>query len=305
MRVWLLRDVARRLAVLAVVFAALATVAIAAEQDTWANVERIVAVGDLHGDCEQFAKALSAAGVIDDKNDWAAGKTHLVQLGDVLDRGPDSRRAMDLLMKLEAQAAKAGGAVHPLLGNHEAMVVLGDWRYLTPEETASFGGEAELRKAMSPQGVYGKWIRSHNTVVKINGILFAHAGIGAACARKSLAEINQAIRQELQKGDEDGLAMSYSGPLWNRSLALGGDEVAKELDAVLKKYGASRMVVGHTPSPKGIHAVAGGRLLCIDVGMSRTYLEGPATCLVIEKGDFYEVTHPKVKRKLDFPAPSR
>jgi hypothetical protein len=122
----------------------------------------------------------------------------------------------------------------------------------------------------------------------------------------SLAEINKTIRGELATGNADGLAMSYSSPLWDRSQALGDeDEVAKELDAVLKKHGASRLVVGHTVSPEGIAVAAGGRLIRCDVGMC-SYYGGPAACLIVEKGVFYEVAAPKGRRKLDLaPAPAR
>ncbi|MBM4038338.1 MAG: metallophosphatase [Planctomycetes bacterium] len=268
-----------------------------AGQEKWSDVERIVAVGDVHGDFEQFVKALQAAGVVDEKNDWAGGKTHLVQLGDVLGRGPDSHKAMDLLMKLETQAAKAGGAVHALIGNHEAMVLAGVWTYVIPAQIKAFGTKDDFRKAMSAEGAYGKWIRGHNTAIQINDVLFAHAGITPECARLSLREINDTIRKELGKDDEDALAMSYGGPLWTRSLALSDEEeVAKALDEVFAKYGVKRMVVGHTVSLEGVSVRAGGRLIRADVGL---YFGGPAACLVIEKGVFYEVRHPNVKRRLD------
>ena len=110
----------------------------AAAKDTWSGVERIVAVGDVHGDYGQFVEVLRAAGVIDRKNKWTGGKTHLVQTGDVPHRGPDSRKAMDLLMRLEKQAKKAGGFVHALIANHEAMNVYGDLRYVHPGEYEAF-----------------------------------------------------------------------------------------------------------------------------------------------------------------------
>ena len=115
-----------------------ATGAAASTEDTYKGVERIVAIGDVHGDYDQFVTVLRTAGLIDEKEKWAGGKTHLVQTGDVLDRGPASRKAMDLLMELEKQAKKAGGAVHFLLGNHEAMNIYGDLRYVSPEEFASY-----------------------------------------------------------------------------------------------------------------------------------------------------------------------
>ena len=78
------------------------------------------------------------AGVIDQDRHWSGGRTHLVQLGDVVDRGPDSRKALDFLMSLEKEAAAAGGQVHALIGNHEVMRMLSDMRYVTPGEYAAF-----------------------------------------------------------------------------------------------------------------------------------------------------------------------
>src|SRR3981081_2430132 len=108
----------------------------------WTGVERIVAVGDVHGDYDQLVAVLRSAGIIDEQGNWNGGKTHLVQNGDVLDRGPDSRKAMDLLMRLEKQASEAGGYVHALIGNHEAMNVYGDLRYTSPGEFAAFRDES-------------------------------------------------------------------------------------------------------------------------------------------------------------------
>ena len=110
----------------------------AAAKDTWTGVERIVAIGDVHGDYEQFVKLLRTAGLIDDNEDWAGGPTHLVQTGDVPDRGAATLKVMGLLMKLEKQARKAKGYVHALIGNHEAMNMYGDLRYVHPGEFSAF-----------------------------------------------------------------------------------------------------------------------------------------------------------------------
>ncbi len=107
-------------------------------EDEWTGVQRIVAVGDIHGDYDRYIEVLRAAGVINPRNNWSGGKTHLVQIGDVPDRGPNTRKIMDFLMKLEKQASKAGGQVHVLIGNHEAMNIYGDLRYTIPEEFAEF-----------------------------------------------------------------------------------------------------------------------------------------------------------------------
>jgi len=91
----------------------------------WTDVERIVAVGDLHGDYENLVDILKGTGLVDEGLHWAGGLTHLVQTGDIMDRGSDSRRILDLLMKLELEAALAGGKVHVLIGNHEMLNIIG------------------------------------------------------------------------------------------------------------------------------------------------------------------------------------
>jgi hypothetical protein len=102
------------------------------------TTERIVAVGDVHGAYDQFTAILREAGLIDARQRWVGGRAILVQTGDVLDRGPDSRRALDLLRRLEVDAAAAGGRVIALLGNHEVMRMLGDVRYVSAGEYAAF-----------------------------------------------------------------------------------------------------------------------------------------------------------------------
>lgn len=102
------------------------------------TTERVVAVGDVHGAHDSFVAILRAAGVIDRRDRWSGGKTIFIQTGDVLDRGSDSRKSLDLLRRLERDARNAGGQVIPLLGNHEFMRLVGDWRYVSEGEYAGF-----------------------------------------------------------------------------------------------------------------------------------------------------------------------
>lgn len=293
-----------------------------AQQDEWQGVERVIAVGDVHGDYEQFTEVLASAGLIDGNGNWIGGKTHLVQTGDVLDRGPDSRAVMDLLMKLEKQAAAAGGMVHALIGNHEAMNVYGDLRYVSPGEFASYarGGEAsrdigygdhtplsepakpeivriamrtdtpagyaEHRAAFAPDGVYGRWIRSHNTIIKINRTLFVHAGLGQKYEDWTLDGINDEVRAELNDFTKlhGGIATDEEGPLWFRGLAKGDEnELAPLVDALLKRFDVDRIVVGHTYAQAAITPRFGGKVVMIDIGLSRVYDNvGKVGCLEID-----------------------
>ncbi len=103
-----------------------------------APVPRVVAIGDLHGDFTVWRDIASAAGLIDAGGHWIGGKTVLVQTGDVPDRGPDTRKIIDDLMRLQREAARAGGRVVAMVGNHEAMNLTDDLRYVTPGEYAAF-----------------------------------------------------------------------------------------------------------------------------------------------------------------------
>ncbi len=298
-----LRHPSRRALALVLLLAVAAPALGQAQQHTWSGVERIVAVGDLHGDCDVFVKILRAAKVIDDKNNWIGGKTHLVQMGDVLDRAPDSRKAMDLLMKLEGQAVKAGGRVHAIIGNHEAMVLLDEWHYVHPGEINAFGSKEAYRKAMGPKGKYGKWIRGLNAVIKINDTLFVHAGLGEKYAKTSRAKLNDAVRKGLQPDSLTGAATDQQGPLWYRGNALMIESDLKEdLDLICKTHQVKRIVVGHTiTGTRRIETRAGGRVIMVDVAMSRYYKRyggGRAACLIIEKGELYELYEGKKKQKL-------
>jgi hypothetical protein len=112
------------------------------------TTERVVAVGDVHGAFDNFVAILRAAQVIDNRNRWTGRRTVLVQTGDILDRGPDSRKAIDLLRRLERDAQRAGGRVVSLLGNHELMRLISDWRYVSAGEIEAFrnGDSAQLRE---------------------------------------------------------------------------------------------------------------------------------------------------------------
>jgi calcineurin-like phosphoesterase family protein len=79
---------------------------------------RIVVVGDIHGAGTNLAQILQAAGLIDAQRKWRGGAARLVQTGDILDRGPEVREAIELLMRLEGEARRAGGRVDVLFGNH-------------------------------------------------------------------------------------------------------------------------------------------------------------------------------------------
>ena len=121
---------------------AVAARGISAAEDSWRweDVERVVVFADVHGAHTALTKLLVAADVLDDSGHWSGAKSHLVSLGDTLDRGPDSRQVLDLLRRLQPEALAAGGRVHLVLGNHELMNLTGDLRYVSNAEWQAFAG---------------------------------------------------------------------------------------------------------------------------------------------------------------------
>jgi hypothetical protein len=266
----------------------------------YTGVRRVVAIGDIHGDFERFTEVLRLCQVTNAQGNWIAEKTHLVQTGDVLDRGPDSKKVMDLLMTLESQAEAAGGRVHALIGNHEYMTMQGDLRYVSDGELKVFGDGPRVtpigqppqgpllryRTAFRPTEKYGRWIAGHNAVVKINDTLFMHGGLGPRYLNRDLQQVNDFIRAELL-GSRDattGVGADPEGPLWFRGLAESLQEqvLTRYLTALAGAQKAQRIVMGHTIQEKGISLQAGGRLALIDVGMSKATLGAPPTCLVLD-----------------------
>ena len=123
--------------------------------------ERLVAVGDVHGDFDDLCLILKRTGLLDDQNRWIGGSATLVQTGDLVDRGPNGRAAMDLIIGIEKDAAKAGGQVIPLLGNHEVMNILGDLRYVPPQNYASFADNESEKRRKAAYQEYAAWYTSH------------------------------------------------------------------------------------------------------------------------------------------------
>ena len=201
----------------------------------FSGVERVVAVSDVHGAYDAMITTLTKAGVLGEDRGWGGGATHLVITGDILDRGPDSRKVMDLLMRLEGEALDAGGRVHLLLGNHEIMNLIGDLRYVSKEEYAAFADDESdedrerwfdiyrhsksknadvdmlrhdftrkyppgffgLRRAFSSRGEYGKWLMTKPLMVVINGTAFVHGGLSPLVAELGLEGVNGELRSQV------------------------------------------------------------------------------------------------------------
>jgi hypothetical protein len=236
--------------------------------------ERLVAVGDLHGDLQATRAVLELAGAIDGSGHWAGGALTLVQTGDQIDRGDDDRAVLELFARLADEAPKSGGRVIALSGNHELMNVVQDFRYVTPGSNAPFGGEAGRRAAFQPGGEFARMLASRPLVAQVGDSLFVHGGVLESHLTYGLARLNQEAAS-FMRGESTAppsALMAPDSPLWTRAYsAQPGPEECAEAKRVLRALGAQRMVVGHTVQADGISAACDGTVWRIDVGLSRAY----------------------------------
>ncbi|MBA3814954.1 MAG: metallophosphoesterase [Parachlamydiaceae bacterium] len=91
--------------------------------------QRVFVFGDIHGELKGFAENLLNAGLIDNEEKWIGESCLMIQMGDVIDRGAKSEEAWDYLNELQMQAEKTSGKVIRLTGNHELMVLQGNFHY--------------------------------------------------------------------------------------------------------------------------------------------------------------------------------
>lgn len=105
---------------------------------------KIVVIGDLNGQGTMLVRLLQGLKLIRKDLSWCGGATVLIQMGDIPNRGPEPRRAMDLVLGLRDQAREVGGDVVWLLGNHEVLSTLAHEAYVTAEEYLEFASEDEL-----------------------------------------------------------------------------------------------------------------------------------------------------------------
>lgn len=313
----------------------------------WTGVERVVAIGDLHGDYQQYLKVMQSAGLVDKKGKWIGGETHLVQTGDVTDRGDDSRDIIDHLVKLSKQAKKKGGYVHMLIGNHEAMNMIGDLRYVTPGEFESYKsrnaqklqdmqwenqlewmkvnipdfdesqieaykaqwlekvplGWVEQRIAWAPDGEYGKWVEDNPVAIQINDSIFLHGGISSKYCKFSLEALTDQMHTALMNFDpstSDTIIDDPLGPTWYRGLAQEEEtEVfTQTVDNILNRYGAKRIVIGHTPTGGAVWPRFDQRVIANDTGIGSYY--GSHTGILEIRGD--ELTAIYGDKRIPLPA---
>ncbi|HEY5810634.1 MAG TPA: metallophosphoesterase [Povalibacter sp.] len=259
-------------------------------------------VADTHGEYEILVQLLRSQRIVDESLRWSFGRGHLVFLGDVFDRGLNQIEILWLIYELEAQAAKAGGGVHFVLGNHETMVMGGDLRYLNPKysRVTQALGAASYSELLGPNTLLGQWLRTRPTVLRIRDLLCLHGGISREVTQRGLTlrQINTTVRDVLSGTPLDpasrehaGLLLGELGPLWYRGYFGDSQHAVREtpdqIGSTLRHFGVSTILVGHTRVPT-VTSLYDQRVIAVHVYPQRDDTSGQAVmeAVKVESGRF-------------------
>ena len=229
------------------------------------------------------------------------------------DRGYDVLPLLWLMYKLEQEAADAGGAAVLLLGNHEGMVLAGDVRYTRGKylETARQLGMENYRQLFSPDTELGRWLATRNTMLRIGRNLFVHAGLSARLLERNLemdtlnARMSEGLyRTSKERREDPTLEFLYrsAGPVWYRGMVCTDEKydplTPEQTDALLRRYDADRLLVGHTIFPD-ISTFHDGRVIAVNVQNELNRRKNRGRAVLIEGSRISVVGNRGVKRVLE------
>lgn len=266
---------------------------------------RIFVMGDIHGQYERMIKMLKAGGVIDNNLHWTWGDGHLVFVGDILDRGEGVMEAIWLIYRLEREAELSNGKVHLLIGNHEAMIINKDIRYIANKYYCLTSNlDIDYYSLFSMNTVIGRWLRTKNVIEIIGTTLFVHAGISPDLAATgfTIEDINGSFRQYLA-GNSDtydndiiDLLKGSFGPVWYRGYLRSSsryDKIDQDgIDSILNQYSVQYIIVGHS-EVDNIEFLMNGKVIPVNIPLADKNIIEQA--LLIEDNLFYRMTSEKFK----------
>lgn len=257
---------------------------------------RFVAIGDVHGELEGFQEILLAENLIDSEKNWSGTRDVLLQIGDMVDRGPFSLESVTYLRQLQKQAEIAGGEVVRLLGNHELLVLQGVYYYCNYPNPELLGRDLH-REILS-----GKI----QTAFVWEKRLYVHAGIRMGILERIAKDIpvkdqsweshyedlavhlNRVVQESVRNND-------FSHALFWADASRGGRDPVGGVfwshypDLELEDENPIRQVVGHTPVFRragGIRWTPDHSKINIDAGLYSGY-GGTRAWLLAEGGHLY------------------
>ncbi|MFC8348819.1 metallophosphoesterase [Streptomyces sp. NPDC057280] len=214
-------------------------------------------VGDVHGYLDELVAALHEKGLIDSAGNWCAGTARLWFLGDFTDRGPDGIGVIDLVMRLSAEAAAAGGYCKALMGNHELLLIgakrFGDTPVNSGAGTATFqaawllnGGQKTDMDRL--QDHHLQWMARLDAMEAVDGHLLVHSDTTAYLDYgDSIEAVNDTVRETLTRNDADEVWDLFRK--FTKRFSFRDEGGADHVRSLLDTYGGTRIVHGHSPIP--------------------------------------------------------
>lgn len=246
------------------------------------SYSNIIIIGDIHGDFKRLKNILLNENVITNNLEWIKEDTIVIQLGDQIDSANRNQMISewemikdvevlnftDLLSKL---AKTKNSHFISIIGNHELMNFLGDFSYVSQNSSYS-----ERQKHFEKKGIYNNILANRPIVVKINDLIFCHAGITKKhldiCNKnnKDLFYINKIwynlLTNKTNKEDVEiinKIILDNDGILWTREL-----QSKEDLNYILSSLNCNYMFVGHNTVDK---ITLNNNVWYVDNGISRAY----------------------------------
>jgi len=267
--------------------------------------EKILVISDLHGRLDAFVAFMKGNKVIDDEFNWIFGKNRLIIIGDAFDRGVDDNGILWLIYKLEEEAETAGGRIDFILGNHEDLVLKGDFRYVHKSHLA-FSEKTGLtyNDLYSSNTVLGRWLRSKPLIITVGTDLFVHAGISPVLVDNNytIKEINKLsndyfgypTKKKNKLHPRNELLFGSDGALWYRGLVVDTEKYkaisGPELKRVLKYFNVKRIIVGHS-EVDDIELRYNGKVIAVNVRHYNNYKADKSAGLLIIRNNIYVVNY--------------
>ena len=268
-------------------------------------MKRIVAIGDIHGSIGALLEIAQRLALINGGLEFQAENTEVVFIGDLCDRGENTKDLYELVIGWQKEAPAIGSRVWFLLGNHEVMNAYGLTHYNTAEEHLSFDpssqreGSKAHAAAFATGGWISDWLVGQQAMLKLGGLVFAHGDLPSVLADWTVEEINDRVMESFRgrnpQADTELPATLFAPEasiLWCREARdARSRSYAASLIRFLEANGASAYVCGHTPSEQGLFRLQyGGRYLCIDTAMTfQRHGIGRRSALVVDGEEAWAV----------------
>jgi len=249
------------------------------------DINRIIIIGDVHGDIKRFKNILFDAKIINNNFEWIAEplNTIIIQLGDQIDSlNRNTNENWEVLKDyemiyftehLDNIARVKGGRCISLIGNHELMNIIGDFSYVS-----TLSKEEIRTNLFKPQGSIALILANRPLIVKIKDLLFCHAKLNIKHLEilknnnKDIFYLNEIWENYLKTGkikieDKeilDNIIIGNNGILWNRDL-----NNADQTGELFRELKVSYMFLGHTALPQ--ITIIDNQIIYCDTGISRAF----------------------------------